>query len=123
MPEGDPEHFTLSYRVPAARARRRWTPGLAFLWVCGCIAAVNGLLFVTGLATDSLLIPRMVTLLNLPATPCVIELVRVFPPPMGESESTSWDYGITAATMLLGSCAWGAVAAATVWLMRLGEPK
>ena len=126
MPEGEPELPQLSYRAPiAGRWRGRWTPAVAFLWVGGCFAAVNGLLFVAGVATDpeTPLLSRTVALVNLPAIPFAFGCVSLFPPPMAGPGFTAWDYGVLAGTMLLGSCAWGTLAAAAAWLMRLGEPK
>jgi len=49
-------------------------------------------------------------LLTLPAFPVVYGLVQVFPPPMGESEISSWDYMMLSVGILVSALVWGLVA-------------
>lgn len=52
----------------------------------------------------------IVQLLTLPALPVVYGLVQVFPPPMGESETTPWDYMMLTVAILVSALVWGLVA-------------
>ncbi len=49
-------------------------------------------------------------LLTLPALPVVYGLVQAFPPPMGESESSPWDYMMLSVGILVSALIWGLVA-------------
>ncbi len=49
-------------------------------------------------------------LLTLPALPVVYALVQFFPPPMGESEISPWDYMMLSVGILVSALVWGLVA-------------
>ena len=49
-------------------------------------------------------------LLTLPALPVVYALVQFFPPPMGESEISPWDYFMLSVGILVSALIWGLVA-------------
>src|SRR5438128_8470593 len=48
--------------------------------------------------------------LTLPALPVVYVLVQIFPPPMGESEITPWDYFMMTVGILVSALIYGLVA-------------
>ena|SRR5581483_11325180 len=49
-------------------------------------------------------------LLTLPALPVVYALAQLFPPPMGESEISPWDYLMLSVGVLVSALVWGLVA-------------
>ena len=53
---------------------------------------------------------------NAPALPVVFVAVQLFPPPMGESDTTSWDYLMVGLSMSAACILWGLIAAAVVAL-------
>src|SRR5215510_3964913 len=59
-------------------------------------------------------------LLTLPAWPVVYALVQFFPPPMGESEMSSWDYMMLSVGIVVSALVWGLAAG---FLSRLFGPK
>ena len=85
--------------------KRHLKIGLFVAFLVICIAMSIALLSWNNPKLESI-----TAILTLPALPVVFVLVQFLPPPMGESEVTSWDYFMTIVAVLVAALIWGIIA-------------